>query len=355
MRKISSEWKDLADGLIRAEELAAQFRAEWSPPIETAHRKYEEITRQKRKERGQAAIITACILTIPLFMMSLVLSLIFTPFSTIVFAVLILTVTVPAIFALYGVLNLIHSPDPAPNLADLSLEWWKIVSANFHAANDCTQGLEAKDYGDIGEESFISHLDATLPDEYIAVRNLKVAQKLDADLIIIGSNGVWVFEVKHWSGVVTCKNGRWRHLQPYRESERRVDWPLDKQWIKEAEMVRRVLGSKVPRHTDLHEALGGGLVFTHEGLSLYVDDSCKARIFTPKSCVEALLSAPTAPDFTLEKRMQVADTLLASSEQWRTQRPEATAQTASATELSNLLYENALLQAASYISVVDKS
>lgn len=356
MRKVSSEWRELADGLIRAEELTARFRAEWSPLIETAHRKYEELTRQERKERGHAALVTACILTIALFMLSFVLSLIFTPFSTVVFAMLILTVTVPAIFALYGVSNLIHSPSPAPNLADLTLEWWKVVSANFHATNDSAPGLEAKAHGDIGEESFIHYLDATLPDEYIAVRNLKVAHNLDADMIIIGSNGVWVFEVKYWSGVVTCKNGRWRHLQPYRESERRVDWPLDEQWIKEADMVRRFLGSKVPRHTNLCEALSGGLVFTHEGLSLYVDDSCKARIFTPKSCVEALLSAPTIPDFTLEKRMEVADTLLASSVQWHMQQPEAKTQTASATEMSNLLYENAILQAASYIGgVVDKT
>jgi hypothetical protein len=50
-------------------------------------------------------------------------------------------------------------------------------------------------YGDQGEESFVSYLSGALPKEYVAVRNLLVAQNLDADAIVVGPTGSWIYEV----------------------------------------------------------------------------------------------------------------------------------------------------------------
>jgi hypothetical protein len=50
-------------------------------------------------------------------------------------------------------------------------------------------------YGDQGEESFVSYLSGALSKEYVAVRTLLVAQNLDADVIVVGPTGSWIYEV----------------------------------------------------------------------------------------------------------------------------------------------------------------
>jgi hypothetical protein len=50
-------------------------------------------------------------------------------------------------------------------------------------------------YGDQGEESFVSCLSGALSKEYVAVRDLLVAQNLDADVIVVGPTGFWIYEV----------------------------------------------------------------------------------------------------------------------------------------------------------------
>ena len=38
------------------------------------------------------------------------------------------------------------------------------------------------------------------------MRGLLVAR----NLVVVDPTGVWVYEVKHWSGEITCERGEWR-------------------------------------------------------------------------------------------------------------------------------------------------
>jgi len=65
-------------------------------------------------------------------------------------------------------------------------------------------------HGDEGVERFWSYLGMRLPDKYVAVRDLLVRRGLDVDILVAGPTGIWLFEVKHWTGEITCRGGRWR-------------------------------------------------------------------------------------------------------------------------------------------------
>lgn len=125
--------------------------------------------------------------------------------------------------------------------------------------------------------------------------------------------------------------------------------PFDKQWIKEADTVKETLRRRVPQCPNLHEAVGGGLVFTHRGFSLFADGSCQARVYTPRSCVEALSGSSEIPDFTMQRRLHAIDALLKWSDWLHEQQGEAPS-TRSSVDLAELLHEDAVSRAVSYLS-----
>lgn len=77
------------------------------------------------------------------------------------------------------------------NLSDV---WWHIIPKHDASIRRSGFTLAARRYGDQGEESFVSYLSGALSKEYVAVRDLFVAQNLDAD-VIVGPMGSWIYEV----------------------------------------------------------------------------------------------------------------------------------------------------------------
>jgi hypothetical protein len=185
-----------------------------------------------------------------------------------------------------------------------------------------------------------------------------VARNLDADVIVTGPTGIWVYEVKHWSGEIICQEGQWRRVKTYRKpggrlvQEHEVIRPFDKQWIKEATAVKKTLRRRLPQCPNLRAAVGGGLVFTHGRSSLSADGSCKARVYTPRSCVDALWGTPEMPDFTMQKRLRIIDALLEWSDRLHEQQGEAPLATSSSVELAERLHEDAVSHAFSYLADV---
>ena len=353
MRNIAPQWRDLAEGFLAVDDLEAQFRAEWGPGLEEARRKKDEDERQRSRERGRAAILVASVLVFSLFALALVLRLLSFGGTTVV---LVLAVVVPAILTIYGAWALQHTPNPLPDPSDLSGRWWGTVSAYGPSVRRPGPALEARDYGDQGEEALISLLSKALSGDYVALRGALVARNLDADLLVVGPTGVWIYEVKHWSGEITCRGGEWLRTKTYRERggrlvrEVQVLRPFDGQWAKEASAVREALRLGLPGHPGLHGAVGGGLVFTHPGLSFSADASCRAWYGRPSSCTEAVLRSPGIPTYTMEGRLRVLDVRLGRSDRLHKQQWAAPWATSSAVELARRLHEDAVARARSYLS-----
>ena len=357
MRIIGPEWRNLTEGLLRAEALEARFRAEWGPWLEEVQRKRNEAELRRLRRRGQAALVAACVVALLLFAVALVLLLLSLPAVTLV---LVLALVAPAVLALYGVWALIHTPGPLPDPSDLSDRWWATISRRTLSVQRSGPTLSARRYGDEGEAAFVSYLAGELPEEYVAVSGLLVTRSLDADVIITGPTGIWVFEVKHWSGEIICQDGQWRRIKTYRQPGGRlvqnheVIKPFDKQWINEANAVKETLRRRVPECPNLLEAVGGGLIFTHGGISFFADDSCKAQVYSPRTCVEALSGHPEVPGFTMQERLRAIDALLEWSDRLHDRQGEAPGETSSSVELAERLHEDAVCQALSYASGIDE-
>lgn len=355
VRNIAPRWRDLAEGFLSVEDLEARFRAEWGSSLEEARRKKDEDERQRYKERGHAAILAASVLVIALFALALFLRLL--PFGGTT-AALVLAIAVPAFLAVYGAWALLRTPAPLPDPSDLSDRWWGTVSAHGPSARRPGPALEARGYGDQGEEALVSLLSEALQGDYVALRGPLVARNLDADLVVAGPTGVWVYEVKHWSGEITCRGGLWKRTKTYRERGGRLVRevqdirPFDGQWAKEAAAVREALRAGLPGRPGLHGPVGGGLVFTHPELSFSEDGSCRAWYGKPGSCPGTISRSPRVPAFTTEGGLRVVDALLERSDRLHEQEGAAPWATSSAVELAGRLHEDAVARARSYLPEV---
>ncbi len=357
MRNIGPDWRNLADGHLRVEALEAQFRTEWSPRLEEAWRKRSEAEEQKFKKRGRVALGAAAVLALLFIGVGFVLLLLSSAAAS---AAFVLALVAPVITALIGSLCLIHAPAPLPDPSNLSARWWDTIARGASSVRAAAPNQPARYYGDVGEVAFTSYLASRLPEGYVAVRGLLVAHRLDADVIVVGPTGLRVYEVKNWSGVITCEYGQWQRVKTYRGpgghpvQEHEVLRPFDKQWIKEANAVKETLRRRVPQCSDLYEAIGGGIVFTHDGASFSADISCRTRLYTPRSCVEALSISSEKPDFTMEKRLRVVDALLRWSDRLHQQQGEAPS-AGSSVELAERLHRDAVSLARRYLSEVGEA
>ncbi|MDP9485654.1 MAG: NERD domain-containing protein [Actinomycetota bacterium] len=357
MRNIGPDWRDLAEGHLRVEALEARFHAEWSPRIEEAWRKRSEAEKQNFRKRGRIALVCAAVLAFLLLAVGLVLPSSASVVSSVVFT---LAIVVPATLVLVGGLFFLHTTEPLPEPSDVSAQWWDTIARGASSVRAATPNQPARYYGDVGEVAFTSYLASRLPDGYVAVRGLLVDRRLDADVVVVGPMGVGVYEVKNWTGQIFCHGGQWHRIKTYRGpgghfvQEYEALKPFDRQWIKEAGAVKEALRLGFPEYRDLHKAIGGGIVFPHEGASFSGDGSCRARVYRPGSCAEALLRSPAAPDFTMEKRLRVVDALLRWSDGLHQQQGEATS-AGSSVELAERLHRDAVSLARRYLSEVDEA
>lgn len=135
-----------------------------------------------------------------------------------------------------------------------------------------------KDYGAEGERMFIQRLTQVCCNEDFIVARSMLRSNEDVDVILVGSKGLWVFEVKHWSGEIFWDDKGWRREQTYYErggvevtKSVEVGEPPDQQWIRAATDVKRTLqhyaGDVLERYP-IFTKVRGGIVFTHPDAEL---------------------------------------------------------------------------------------
>jgi len=203
-------------------------------------------------------------------------------------------------------------PREEPISLDLVEQWWQ------HIGDD--NSSKAMTAGDEGEEAFFRHLTWSLPNNHVGLRGILVRERLDVDLLVVGPTNIWVFEVKHWTGTISCHNGTWRRSKSYyapggalthEEEEIR---PFDHQWLREQREVEKTLRLHV-RPSHLASLTAGGLVFTHPDVVLNIDESRKCRYGQPSFWERHLRVAAEREDaITQQSQLKILDALLNRAE-----------------------------------------
>jgi len=172
---------------------------------------------------------------------------------------------------------------------DIAQRWWNGISDGMrNLGND----------GDVGERLLIAHLRAALPDSYLCMRGVLVAPRLDADVIVIGPSGVWIFDSKYWNGSIIVRNGQWTRrkwyyepggYQAYRDDP--ITHRFDRQVDMEMEAVRRTIKRRVARIDADTLAIWTGVIFTHPDVTLDIDESWAKGYATVAQCVRWVTDA----------------------------------------------------------------
>lgn len=175
--------------------------------------------------------------------------------------------------------------------------------------------------GDEGEKALLDALDRQLSNRFIALHQYMVRQNLDADVLLLGPNGIWLLESKFNSGTIICHNGEWKQRKRYFETggkevlETKSKNPYDKQWLREKEAIAQTILHRLPR--DMHwviDEIKGGIVFTHE-VTLKIDQSCQVEYGMIPDWVKKISTCPAVPNLTMEILLCIVDAVLEYAEQ----------------------------------------
>lgn len=135
------------------------------------------------------------------------------------------------------------------------------------------------DEGATGEKLFVQTLEQIQDKGFILYR-LVQNRGDDLDVVIVGSKGIWLFEVKYWSGNIAWEDGEWHKRKSYfgrggkeKTETMQINQPPDLQWRRMRDelvyTLNRHSGSllrKQPGLTNIH----GGIVFTHHDAEITI-------------------------------------------------------------------------------------
>ncbi len=132
----------------------------------------------------------------------------------------------------------------------------------------------------------------------------------------MGPTGIWIYEVKHWSGEITCRRGRWRRRRTwyepggYEASEEKDIGSFDEQWLREEHAVKETLERRLPQPGALIATITGGIVFTHPQATWDIDSSCRSGWGPPDHWAKTILDSPALDQLTPQNQLRVIAALL---------------------------------------------
>lgn len=313
MKVVSNDWSALESGYRLLITENSRLDQKWTRDCLSRHQKEHQAwsARLTQARAQSAAIRWPCVtiagvgVVVAVAMMILVSA----PVSMVGFVVGF-AATAGAVLALYfqsaqiGELSRTEpSLETIPRLSvDITAEWWDTIAAG---------AWEQRVHGDTGEVALLRQLSAALPNDYVCMRGILVKQSLDADVIVFGPSGLWIFESKYLRGTITVRNGQWSRSGGYdADRDGPILHPFDRQWEDEQKSVRETL--KRCKRSDFESITNdiyGGIVFTHPQVNFDIDDSCSVHYGTTSDWVGWITDAhartttgfgrPTSPDLGL--------------------------------------------------------
>jgi len=170
-----------------------------------------------------------------------------------------------------------------------------------------------------GEYHFITRL-LSLDDNAYILYGLQLDPVKNADIIVVGSKGVWVFEVIFLKGLIRWKDGKWSQIETNRKfitnKEHKVQ-PLDlvfeDQWQNSANLVSETINTLPQDLLDRSPSITqvrGGLVFSHPKGRYDIPPGCPFNWGVIPFWLEKFQSLPQLKDIDDYAVFSVMDILL---------------------------------------------
>jgi hypothetical protein len=173
--------------------------------------------------------------------------------------------------------------------------------------------------GATGEYHFITRL-LSLDEEFYILYGIQQRFGEDIDVTLVGSKGIWVFEVKYLKGLVRWKEGEWSQIQPNSRLNPRTKTKIINpsqdfhiQWKRAAGDVAETvrlrtpkLVSRLPKVTMVR----GGIVFSHPQGRYDIPPGCPFNWGIIPFWMDKLRTVPPIPGMDEYAIMQVLDALL---------------------------------------------
>ena len=320
MRIINPQWSNLAKGYQTALNLEQQARQnwqnQWQKSVEFARRqgaKYAAalIQTQIQHEKRTLRIILV-LLAIILLGMALLgqvaesypqIQWLLLPVGVInTLQALILLLPILDKFKTIAELNKTEARAENPQTSlDLTEQWWQFISGyetpeNMSSAED-------------GQLAFLKYLDSNLSNEYIALRSPLIQNSLHIDVLVLGPNGIWLFEINHWSGKITCQDGIRRYTNAPGNPASSLENP-GKLWQSGRGLIEKTLNLRLARNANFGLLLHGGLVFTHPGAQIETSPNSPIECGTPAQWLQRIRATPKVSKFSTELQLIILDILL---------------------------------------------
>ena len=211
-----------------------------------------------------------------------------------------------------------QSPQPPPhplqtNLIPPLFPVWKQALRGQLPSNKAYDGAE-------GEHDFVRQLQRTLDSSHYIIYRLQQKRGDDIDVTVVGPTGIWVFEVKYWSGSIMWQDGQWRRQQTYYETggvpvtkNPVVKQSPDEQWQRMAVDVAKSVRIHAPQLvsrflTNIRSQ--GGIVFTHPNATLHIAAGCPCEWGNISKWTPKLMNAPRIKGWDERTTFVILDILL---------------------------------------------
>jgi hypothetical protein len=170
-----------------------------------------------------------------------------------------------------------------------------------------------------GEYHFITRL-LSLDDNAYILYGLQLDPVKNADIIIVGSKGVWVFEVIFLKGLIRWKDGKWSQIETNRRfiaskqhEIQSLDMAFEDQWQNSADLVSETINTLpqdlLNRSPSINQ-VRGGLVFSHPKGRYDIPPGCPFNWGVIPFWLEKFQSLPQLKDIDDYAVFSVMDILL---------------------------------------------
>ena len=170
-----------------------------------------------------------------------------------------------------------------------------------------------------GEYRFIARLQSIQEDAYILNR-LQLAPGRDIDLVLIGSKGIWVFEIIYLKGLIRWRDGSWTHIQTNRRLAARkiqqvtqIEPGFDVKWQLARDDVEETIHDLNQGSMEFNQesiSVRGGLVFTHPQGRYDIPPGCPFNWGIVPFWLEKYNSLPGSRDMSELRIFSIIDALL---------------------------------------------